>query len=236
MSKLSFLKALKAKTAVALSSSAKKAWIVTASATTDFSHVLEEGNKAGLSSTDSFIEWGKAYFSALSEKTARDRVSVNSHETIEAVIGGSIAAVSLFFSWRAEDKENFSKALGAIGVTSIIALNPVTAMVAVVGLAMSYNKQILKKDALVRGGVVSAIGMGVSALMPGRVLLGAVSALVVSMYANKKLTGDVVTREQVQQLLTYLRSDEFKNAAQANWKSMTTWLDARAQTIGKKTV
>ena len=218
---------------------------------TSFQKASEIGQEQGWSDSETFIEWGKAYFSDLSspagmpafgnlsdniyeflrntagveEAVARDFVTVNGQEFLEAMIGGTLSAVSLVFAWKKEDKENFSRAIGSIGLSGIMFMNPVTAGIAIVGLAFGYNKLVCK-HAAARGGMITGAGLVVSAIFPGPLLLGIVPAIVASSYLNKKLDKNVPPHEQVKKVLLYLASDDFQKNSRARFEHANEWLQA----------
>jgi hypothetical protein len=175
----------------------------------------EVGGEQGWSDTETFTTWFQSYFTDLSspagmpafgdatdnmyaflrnflsldEATARDLVTVNGQEAIEAILGGTLAGVSLFFAWKKQDKENFSKAIGSIGLGAAVSMNPAVLCIIVVAAALGYNTLVCKK-AIQRGGIVSFVAMGTSALLPGPVLLGLIPGVVLAMYVNKKMGKD----------------------------------------------
>jgi hypothetical protein len=50
---------------------------------------------------------------------------------------------------------------------------------------------MVEVEAAKRGGLLGGLGMVTSILVPGPFLLGAVPAIVIVIYANKRLSGDV---------------------------------------------
>ena len=174
----------------------------------------EVGEANGLSGSETFSTWFQSYFTDLSspagmpmlgkltddayallqnlgvsEETARDLLTVNGQEAIEALVGGSLATVSLVLAWKKEDKENFSKALGSIGLASVVGMNPVVLVVLVVAAALGYNTLVCHK-AITRGAIVSSTAMLTSALIPGPILLGVIPGVVLAFYVNKKMGTD----------------------------------------------
>jgi hypothetical protein len=197
---------------------------------------FDVGEAQGLSDFDSFIEWGKAYLSDLSspagmpafgkltddiygflrnhlnirDETARDFVTVNGQEAFAALAGGAISAVALIFAWKKEDKEAFSRSLGSIGLGSVVFANPAAFLVAVVALAIGYNRIVCKK-AMVRGGFISGVAFATSALIPGPILLGLIPAIVLTIYLNKKIGKDTDLVKEGATLLRLLKSPEFRD-------------------------
>lgn len=204
--------------------------------TESLSRGFNVGLDKGLNDFESFVEWGKAYVTDLSspggmpafegltndvynilkaigvsDKTAIDAVTVNGQEALEALIGGSLTAVALVFSWKKKDKENFSRAVSAIGISSIISLNPLLGLIALVALAIGYNQSMIDKSAMVRGGMLTGAVIGIGAIIPGPMLLGTIPAIVIAIYLNKNLKKEVPIAEQLKQVITLLNSKDFKD-------------------------
>ncbi|WP_374027574.1 hypothetical protein ACES2J_15325 [Bdellovibrio bacteriovorus] len=191
------------------------------------------GKENDWSNSEIFQEWSKAYFTDLSspagmpvfgdltenlylilrkvfdEETARDLVTVNGQEAVEAILAGTLSAVGLFFAWKKEDKENFSKTIGALLVGGAVSINPLTLAIAVVAMAMGYNSLVCGK-AISRGGIIAGATFTVSALVPGPVVVGLIPAIVVAIYLNKKMGKDFDAVIFGKRAYDYLRSDEFK--------------------------
>lgn len=219
--------------------------------TESLKRAMEVGEQSGQTAMDSFTEWAKAYLTDLSstagmpvvpfgddvyailralqvpDELARDLVTMNGQEAVEALLGGTIASVALIFSWKDEDKERFSNCLGSIGVGSLVAMNPATALIVVVGLAIGYNKQLVNKDGIYRGGLTSLTALSVSLIIPGPLLLGAIPAFVISCYVNKKLDRNIPVKDQMAALLAYLRSEEFKQLGISRKNEIESWFEAR---------
>ncbi len=216
------------------------------------SRAFEVGEKEGLSNMETFVEWAKAYVTDLSsnagmplssasdeiygflrnigvsEQAARDLVTINGTEALEAMLSGSIAAVALVFAWKTKDKEAFSKSIGALGLGAVVGINPVSLMVVVVALAIGYNK-VLAKEGVKRGALLSGVAMTTSALIPGPLLLGAIPALVLTIYINKHLDKNVPLKDQAQKLIVFLKSKEFKELT----KTKLQTIDARIKSTLK---
>jgi len=62
-----------------------------------------------------------------------------SYNTVE-VVGSVIPALALMFSWNTDDSVRFAKIVGALGVSTGYAGNPLGAIVVLVGLAKSFQK------------------------------------------------------------------------------------------------
>jgi len=92
--------------------------------------VVEFGKEKAEAFRDAFATIG------IDEKRFADFFSYN---TIE-VVGSAIPALALMFSWNTDDTVRFAKIVGALGVSTAYAGNPVGAIVVLVGLARSFQK------------------------------------------------------------------------------------------------
>ncbi len=222
------------------------------------SRAFEIGEQQGLGGIDSFKQWAEAYLSDLSspagmpiselsdnvyamlrgvgisEATARDLVTVNGQEAFDALLSGTLTTLALVFSWRDSDKKNFSKALGSIGLSSVVAMNPVTAIIAVVGLGIGYNRCMIDKQSILRGGLLNATGLAVSAIIPGPLILGAVPAFVLVIYVNKHLKTDVPVSQQLTDLAKYLASQEFRAHALKRYESANATISKSLERVSSK--
>ena len=192
--------------------------------------LLESMNRAdAFTDFDSFMEWAKCYASDLSspagmpafgrlsddiysflreqggidEATARDWVTVNGQEALTAIIGGTISAVALTLAWKREDKEAFSRAVASIGIGAIVFANPVALSIAIVAMALQYNRMVCRK-AMARGGFLTGTGLAVSLLIPGPILIGVIPAMVVTIYLNKKVGKDTDVIAEAKAILVKL--------------------------------
>lgn len=202
----------------------------------------ELGEKNNWSEMETFEQWANSYFTDLSsnagmptfgkfsdeiytflrsinisEENARDFVTLNGQEAIEAVLGTAIAGVAIFFAWKSEDKEKFSKTIASLYFTSAISLNPVLIIIATIGLAVGYQNLICK-EAMARGAILSSAGLVVSSIIPGPVILGLLPALIATIYLNKKMGTDFKPIENSQQIITLLKSEEFRENCEKIFK------------------
>ncbi|MDZ4676365.1 MAG: hypothetical protein SGI74_02555 [Oligoflexia bacterium] len=99
-------------------------------------------------------------------------------------------------SWKKQDKDNFSKALGAIGLGGAVSMNPVVLVFIIVAAALGYNTLVCHK-AVTRGVIFSSTTMLTSFLIPGPLLLGVVPGIVLATYVNKKMGKDFDLSAQV---------------------------------------
>jgi hypothetical protein len=198
------------------------------------SKAQEIGDKNGWDSLTTFQEWAKSYFSDLSSSSgmpmfgklsdeiylmlksmgvkdavARDFVTVNGQEALEAVMGGAIAGMALVFSWKKEDKEAFSKSVAIVICSGTLTLNPAALMVGIIALAFGYNKLVCK-EAMARGAISSSVGMAVSLIIPGPVLLGLIPAIVASVYLSKKMGTEFKPIDLSKKMFLLVRSPAFQ--------------------------
>lgn len=92
--------------------------------------VVEFGKEKAEAFRDAFAAIG------IDEKRFADFFSYN---TVE-VVGSAIPALALMFSWHTDDTVRFAKIVGALGVSTAYAGNPLGAIVVLVGLAKSFQK------------------------------------------------------------------------------------------------
>lgn len=186
----------------------------------------EIGEQKGLSDLDTFTQWWEAYFSDLSsaggmpafesatddiylflrntlnidESTARDLVTINGQEAVDALLGSTLTVVVFMFSWKKQDKENFSKLVGSMGVGAVISMNPVLLSVVIVAAAIGYNTLVCKKS-IQRGGIINIAAISTSALIPGPFLIGFLPALIVAFYLNKQMSKECDPSEIMKELI-----------------------------------
>lgn len=212
----------------------------------------EIGQEKDWSDLETFKEWANSYFTDLSspagmpvfgkmsehiykflkdagidEETARDIVTVNGQEAIESILSGSITFIAIFFAWKKEDKETFSKTVGSIVLSSTVMLNPVSLAIGIVAFAIGYQK-LVNAEAMARGSIVTGSGLALSALIPGPVLIGAIPALILAIYISKKMGDDFKPIDSSKQLVSLLLSKEFKKTCEELFKSLETKVDNAA--------
>lgn len=196
------------------------------------SKAQEVGEANGWSDLETFQVWIKSYFTDLSsnagmpvldsytddvyaflrnigfsDETARDVLTVNGQEAIECILGGSLSAVAIFFAWKKDDKDNFSRSLGAMGIASVVSLNPVVLAVVIAAAALGYTTLVCRKSAG-KGMIVSSAAMITSALIPGPLLLGVIPAIAVAVLINKKMSKEFDPSAHLVQLYKNLRDRE----------------------------
>jgi hypothetical protein len=214
----------------------------------DFFTTIEKAQEIGLQngwdSITTFQEWAKSYFTDLSsnagmpvfgnfsdeiytflrsvnisEQVARDFVTINGQEAIDAFLSGAVSGIALVLGWKNSDKESFSKSIGSILCVSTITMNPVSLSIAVIALAFGYNKLVCK-EAVARGAIVSSFGLVISAIIPGPVLLGLFPAILASVYLHKKMGNDFKPIQYSTQIYALLTSDNFKNKCKELFEEM----------------
>jgi hypothetical protein len=163
----------------------------------------------------------------IDEQTARDFVTLNGQEAIEAVLGGAISSVAIFFAWKAQDKEVFSKTIASLFLSSAVSLNPVVLVIAAIGLAFGYQKLVCK-EAVARGAIASGAGMLISAIIPGPVLLGLIPAIIGSVYISKKMGKDFKPIEYSAQLLELIKTKEFRDKCEEMFREYSEEIKSRA--------
>jgi hypothetical protein len=211
-----------------------------------FAHAQEVAEQFGVGSLEATISWMKAYFEDLSspggmplgewskgvyvalrdagwtEAAARDLVTLNGSEAIEALLSGTLSALAVALSWSKQEHEHFSRAIGMLGVGSIVAANPIAGLVTVVSAIVAYRKHRLSKEALKKGVFVKLAGFSVSLLLPGPAIVTALCGMVVCVYLNRKI---VAERPLAEQLTAIAR------ASYAAARSQVARLNAAAHTV-----
>ena len=133
--------------------------------------------------------------------------------TAAELLGGTIGAVVMIFSWNRADTETFARFVGSMGVSSALSANPLLLIVTVVALARAFQKAHRTGeyaefvDGQLKGGIVSGATLaavslvGVAGGPAGAALL---VALVTGILVNKATEnvsivqiGQVVARQAV---------------------------------------
>jgi hypothetical protein len=215
----------------------------------DFFSTIEKAQEIGAknnwSDLETFQNWAQAYFTDLSspagmpmfgkftdeiynflrslnidEQTARDFVTLNGQEAIEAVLGGAISSVAIFFAWKAQDKEVFSKTIASLFLSSVVSLNPVVLVIATIGLAFGYQKLVCR-EAVARGALAAGAGLLMSSY------LGLIPAIIGSVYISKKMGKDFKPIEYSAQLFELIKTKEFRDKCEEMFREYS-------EEIGKK--
>lgn len=198
----------------------------------------EVGQEQNWSDIETFKEWAAAYFSdmsspagmpafgemsehiykflkqsGLSENTARDIVTVNGQEAVESILAGSVTCIAIFFAWKKEDKEIFSKAIGSIILSATVMLNPVSLAIAIIALAVGYQK-LVNVEGMARGSIITGSTLAISAIIPGPLMLGLIPAIVVGVYLSKKMGSDFNPIDHVKQIFLLVSSKDFRNSCE----------------------
>lgn len=147
-------------------------------------------------------EWSKHVYAALrkagwDEAAARNLVTVNGSEAVDALLSGTLSALTVALAWTTQDREDFSRAIGALGMAAMVSVNPVTGLVTIVAVAIAYKRDLLSKNAIQKGAFVKLAGFSVSLLLPGPAIVTAVCGIVVAVYLNKNLDADQPLAEQL---------------------------------------
>lgn len=147
-------------------------------------------------------EWSKHVYATLrkagwDEAAARNLVTVNGSEAVDALLSGTLSALSVALAWTTQDREDFSRAIGALGMAAMVSVNPVTGLVTIVAVAIAYKRDLLSKNAVQKGAFVKLAGFSVSLLLPGPAIVTAVCGIVVAVYLNKNLDAVQPLSEQL---------------------------------------
>ena len=175
----------------------------------------------GAEPVESTIAWLKAYFEDLSspagmpswecskdvyvalceagwdERTVREFVTTNGSDVVDGLLAAPLSALSVFLVWTNQERETFSRAVGALGMASILTLNPVVGLVTLVSAAIAYKRELISKSAIHKGMFIKLAGFSVSILMPGPALVTAICGIVLAVYLNRRIDRDRPLSDQI---------------------------------------
>ena len=124
---------------------------------------------------------------------------LNTYDAAE-LLGGTIGAVALVFSWNRADTEAFAKMVGGMGLSAAISANPLLLLVTVVALARAFQKARQTGeytefvDGQIKGGIgagttLTAVALvGVASGPAGAALLAGLTAGILVNAATKKVS------------------------------------------------
>ena len=124
---------------------------------------------------------------------------LNTYNAAE-LLGGTIGAVALVFSWNRADTEAFAKMVGGMGLSAAISANPLLLLVTVVALARAFQKARQTGeytefvDGQIKGGIgagttLTAVALvGVAGGPAGAALLAGLTAGILVNAATKKVS------------------------------------------------
>ena len=124
---------------------------------------------------------------------------LNTYNAAE-LLGGTIGAVALVFSWTRADTEAFAKMVGGMGLSAAISANPLLLLVTVVALARAFQKARQTGeytefvDGQIKGGIGAGTTLTVVALVgvaggpAGAALLAGLTAGILVNAATKKVS------------------------------------------------
>ena len=124
---------------------------------------------------------------------------LNTYDAAE-LLGGTIGAVALVFSWNRADTEAFAKMVGGMGLSAAISANPLLLLVTVVALARAFQKARQTGeytefvDGQIKGGIgagttLTAVALvGVAGGPAGAALLAGLTAGILVNAATKKVS------------------------------------------------
>ncbi len=115
---------------------------------------------------------------------------LNSFDAAE-LLGGTIGAVALIFSWNRADTETFAKLVGSWGVSAAVTANPLLLVVTVVALARAFQKARQTGeyaefvDGQLKGGVVTLSAVALVGVAGGPVGMSLLVGLTTVILVNK---------------------------------------------------
>lgn len=136
---------------------------------------------------EEWLEWLKPL--GIDEKRFADFFSYN---TVE-LAGSAIPALALMFSWNSDDTRKFTELVGTLALTTAYAGNPFGLIIALVGLARSFQNakrgNISTTDwlkSLGKGGVTSSIVLISMTLLGPTAWAAMISAIIIAKIASAK--------------------------------------------------
>lgn len=154
----------------------------------------------------------------ISENKFADLMSLNTVELISSII----PALALILSWNEADTEKFCKIVGALGVTSLYAGNPVSLLIVLVGLAKSFQKSkkeqtgsLMWAKSLSKGSLVSTVAIVSMNLLGPVVWTTLIVAIIsISIFRSYKISVDIegLSNWIVDNIKSLLKSHEFKES------------------------
>ena len=125
----------------------------------------------------------------ISQSFLADAVTYNAAE----VLGAAVPGIALLFGWNSRDRKRFVESLGALGISALVAANPILLVVIVLAAALDFHRNgrpdadQLKElaTAFIRGGALSGIVMGTSVAIGGPLWVGLVVGIVLAILARK---------------------------------------------------
>jgi hypothetical protein len=125
----------------------------------------------------------------ISQSFLADAVTYNAAE----VLGAAVPGIALLFGWNSRDRKRFVESLGALGISALVAANPILLVVIVLAAALDFHRHgrpdadQLKElaTAFIRGGALSGIVMGTSVAIGGPLWVGLVVGIVLAILARK---------------------------------------------------
>ena len=128
-----------------------------------------------------------ASYLGIQESWLKDIVSFTASESI----GGLLVLISSALQWNEKDEKEFYDFITTIGLTSIIAANPLCLVITVITLACQHHRKILQKKSnakisgVLRGGAKTTAFVSTAAIIGGPVWMGIVCGIIASMLTHK---------------------------------------------------
>lgn len=112
-----------------------------------------------------------------------DLFTVNAAE----LTASGLSAVGLFLAFKSDDYEKVSEILGALGVSSIMAANPILGMITLAAASFSYKRAKIRSDKVALGACVSVLGFTMFAVLGLPFLVELAIVMIVSSYAKRSV-------------------------------------------------
>jgi len=130
-----------------------------------------------------------------------DALSIDASE----LVSGIVPIIPLVLGWNADDAGRYAKLVGGLGVGTIVAANPITALVALVMIARGLQKtcggegQVIWALGIAKGGATTGAILATSALIGGPAWIGLVAGTALGVWLARRT--EKVTLDDVQSFL-----------------------------------
>ncbi|MQF48948.1 hypothetical protein FIM08_03510 [SAR202 cluster bacterium AC-647-N09_OGT_505m] len=146
------------------------------------------------------VGWDKASYDQISESLNStlhipkqwffDLWNVNGSE----IFGVSVATIAVVMNWKKRDTEQFSRLVGSLGISAVIAANPALGVLALASLAKAYGDARKQGDyrsfldGLAKGGVGTGVFLATAAAIGGPVPVGILAGMCTSIVVRQSLS------------------------------------------------
>lgn len=154
---------------------------------------------------DSFEKWSEKLsdLPGIEKSYLADLLSFDAFEVLSPVLG----TVSIIFGFNKKDQEKISEILGAMGITSIIAGNPLMGITVISLCAYSYfvKKQKLNNGRMIQGTAAASTSLLICSILGLPFLIELVIVVVVSILLKKHVLNNTMIIDLIRKNLTQLQ-------------------------------